>query len=96
MTDLVFEMTGIDLETTTKEDLQKNTTDSAVSPIDFAPRLEDRALSVIRFTPEAEPPSPTPSPEMEIPEHISPDIKEVSSYFQQIKMLLSSTPNFIK
>ena len=35
VTDLVFEMTGIDLETTTKEDLQKNTTGTAVSPIDF-------------------------------------------------------------
>ena len=80
MTELVFEMTGIDLETTTKEDLQKNTTDVAISPIDFSPKLQDRALSVIRFTPEQEPPSPTPSPEVEIQEHISPDIKEVGLY----------------
>ena len=77
MTELVFEMTGIDLETTTKEDLQKDMEDVALSPVDFSPKVEDRALSVIRFTPEEVPPSPTPSPEVEIQEHISPDIKEV-------------------
>lgn len=77
LADLVFEMTGIDLETTTKEDLHKEMEDVAVSPIDFAPKREDRAISVIRFTPEEPPPGPTPSPEVEIQEHISPELKEV-------------------
>ena len=83
--DLVFELTGIDLETTTKDDLQKDMLDVAVSPVDFAPKVQDRAISVIRFTPEEPPPGPTPSPEIQehisperiTPEHISPDLKQV-------------------
>ena len=73
----MFELTSIDLETTSKDELQKDMLDMAVSPIDFAPKLQDRAISVIRFTPEQPPPSPTPSPEVDIQEHISPDLKEV-------------------
>ena len=83
--DLVFELTGIDLETTAKEDLQKDMLDMAVSPIDFSPKVQDRAISVIRFTPEEPPPGPTPSPEIQehispehiSPEHMSPDLTQV-------------------
>ena len=81
VTELVFEMTGIDLETTTKEDLNKETKDRATSCINFSADVTDRAISAIRFTPEVEPPNPPVSPEQEsIPEEVVPDIKEVSKH----------------
>lgn len=79
VTELVFELTGIDLETTTKDDLNKETNDRATSVINFHADVQDRAISAIRFTPEVEPPNPPASPEQDsIPEELVPDVKEVS------------------
>ncbi|KAL4232688.1 hypothetical protein ACF0H5_007376 [Mactra antiquata] len=77
LTDLVFELTGIDLETTSKADLHKEKYDRSTSVINFDPDVQDRAISAIRFTPEVEPPNPPASPEQEsIEEEIQTDVKE--------------------
>lgn len=79
VTELVFELTGIDLETTTKEDLNKEMKDRATSVINFKVDVQDRAISAIRFTPEVEPPNPPASPEQDsIPEELVPEVKEVN------------------
>jgi hypothetical protein len=78
----VFELTGIDLETTSKADLNKETKDRATSVINFAPDVQDRALSALRLTPEVEPPNPPASPEQDdIQEEIITDVKEVRELF---------------
>ncbi|XP_053396911.1 uncharacterized protein LOC123552816 isoform X2 [Mercenaria mercenaria] len=77
VTELVFELTGIDLEMTSKADLHKETNDRGTSVINFAPDVQDRALSALRLTPEVEPPNPPTSPEHEeIQEEVITDIKE--------------------
>lgn len=74
----MFELTGIDLETTSKADLHKETKERATSSINFAPDVQDRAISALRLTPEVEPPNPPSSPEHEsVQEEIVPDVKEV-------------------
>lgn len=76
VTELVFELTGIDLETTSKADLHKQTLDRSTM-VNIVPDVQDRALSALRFTPEVEPPNPPTSPEHEsIEEEIVPNIKE--------------------
>ncbi|KAH3736148.1 hypothetical protein DPMN_042710 [Dreissena polymorpha] len=71
VTELVFELTGIDLETTSKDDLNKETHDKCTSVMSYRREVTDRALSAHRFTPEVEPSNPPASPEHEyIPEVI--------------------------
>lgn len=96
VTELVFELTGIDLETTTKDELNKETKDEATSVMSYAkPDVQDRALSAIRFTPEVEPPNPPASPEQEsIPEEVIPEIKEVSYSFC-ISITWDDSPVFV-
>lgn len=78
VTELVFELTGIDLETTSKADLHKQMYDRASSAITFARDVQDRAISALRLTPELEPPNPPTSPEQDsIHEEIITDVKEV-------------------
>ncbi|KAL8566979.1 hypothetical protein ACOMHN_059779 [Nucella lapillus] len=43
--DLVFDMTGIDLNTTTKQDLHKETVDRSASAITFTPEVQEETVS---------------------------------------------------
>lgn len=76
--ELVFELTGIDLQTTSKADLHKAMADEALSVINFEANVQDRAVSALRLSPAIEPPNPPTSPEHEstIPEVIVPRVKE--------------------
>lgn len=49
MFDLVYEMTGIDLTTTTKEDLQKEMMDEALSVVTFTPKPEEVIIVWFHF-----------------------------------------------
>jgi len=93
----VFELTGIDLHTTSKADLHKDMHDRATSVMNFAPETHDRALSALRLTPEVEPPNPPTSPEQDhVPEVIVTANKEVSTRTGALKYNVLSLDFLLK